>query len=83
LPNIEARQHNTFLLDVIYSVLPILVVAGLIWYFFIRRIKRISRESPQTATPTPQQRDRFEQLLDKWEEQARRMDSILERMEKK
>src|SRR5580704_12915752 len=41
LPQIEARQPNTMLLNLVWSVLPMLVIAVLIWFSFIARIKRV------------------------------------------
>src|ERR1043166_8825957 len=35
----EPREPNTMLLSVVWSVLPIIVIATLIWFFFIRQIK--------------------------------------------
>jgi cell division protease FtsH len=35
----EVREPSTMLLSVIWSVLPIVVIAVLIWFFFIRQIK--------------------------------------------
>ena len=48
-PNIDVSEPNTMLMSVIWSVLPILVIAALIWFFFIRQIRRIARNSPSTA----------------------------------
>ena len=39
LPQFEPREPNTMLLTAVWSVLPILVIATLIWFFFIRQIK--------------------------------------------
>jgi cell division protease FtsH len=39
LPQFEPREPNTMLLSVMWSILPILVVATLVWFFFIRQIK--------------------------------------------
>jgi len=39
LPQFEPHEPNTMLLTAIWSVLPILVIATLIWFFFIRQIK--------------------------------------------
>src|SRR5262249_13806085 len=39
LPQFEPREPNTMLLSVVWSVLPIIVIATLIWFFFIRQIK--------------------------------------------
>ena len=85
MPQFEARQPNTLLMSMIWSVLPIIVIAALIWFFFIRQIKRIARNSPSTPdlqARAGEQLDRFEQILDKWEDQARRMDAVLEKMER-
>src|SRR3989475_984710 len=38
-PHIEPREPSTMLLSVVWSVLPIIVIAALIWFFFIRQIK--------------------------------------------
>ena len=35
----EPREPNTMLLSVVWSVLPIIIIAALIWFFFIRQIK--------------------------------------------
>ena len=37
--NFDAQEPNTMLLSVLWSVLPILIIAALIWFFFIRQIK--------------------------------------------
>src|SRR5437773_2148290 len=39
LDKIDPREPNTMLLSVMWSILPILVVATLVWFFFIRQIK--------------------------------------------
>jgi cell division protease FtsH len=39
LPQFDPREPNTMLLTAVWSVLPILVIATLIWFFFIRQIK--------------------------------------------
>ena len=39
LDKIDPREPNTMLLSVMWSILPILVVAALVWFFFIRQIK--------------------------------------------
>jgi cell division protease FtsH len=38
-PMVEVREPNTMLLSVVWSVLPIVVIAAFIWFFFIRQIK--------------------------------------------
>jgi len=84
-PQFEARQPNTVVMSIIWSVLPIIVIAVLIWFFFIRQIKRIARNSPSTPdlqARAGEQLNRFEKILDKWEDQARRMDAVLEKMER-
>jgi len=81
-PQFEARQPNNMLLKVVWSILPIVIIAVLIWFFFIRRIKRISRESPDLQMKTAEQQDRLDRILDKWEQQARRMDGVLDKLER-
>src|SRR6266478_2224926 len=39
LENFEVKEPNTMLLSVVWSVLPIIIIATLIWFFFIRQIK--------------------------------------------
>src|SRR5215469_18532968 len=39
MPQFEVREPNTMLLSVVWSVLPIVIIAALIWFFFIRQIK--------------------------------------------
>ena len=84
LPQFEVREPNTALLGILWSVLPIIVVAILIWFFFIRQISKTARS---LRTPTElharsvEQQARFEKLLDKWEEQTKRMDGVLDRLE--
>lgn len=39
LPQFEVKEPNTMLLSVVWSILPILLIATLIWFFFIRQIK--------------------------------------------
>ena len=85
LPQFEARQPNTMVMSIIWSVLPIVVIALLIWFFFIRQIKRAAKNSPSTPdlqARAGEQLNRFEKILDKWEDQTRRMDAVLERMER-
>jgi len=84
LPQLEARQANTMLMSMLWSVLPIFIVAAMIWFFFIRRIKRSARTSPGTPDlqeKASQQLDRFEKILDRWEDQAGRMDVVLDKLE--
>lgn len=86
MPQFQPRQPNTVLLNLVYSLLPFVIIAALIWFFFIRQIKKAARTSPSAAevnTRALEQQKRFDGILDKWEEQARRMDAVLERMEKR
>src|SRR5215472_16199227 len=39
LPQYEPREPNTMLMSVAVSVLPFVIIAALIWFFFIRQIK--------------------------------------------
>jgi cell division protease FtsH len=39
LPQFEMREANTMLWSLAYSILPIILIAALIWFFFIRQIK--------------------------------------------
>ena len=83
-PNIEIREPNTKLLNVIWSLLPILVIALFIWFFFIRQIKKAAKTLPSTEerlTKEIEQQARFDKILDRWEQQAARMDAILDQRE--
>jgi cell division protease FtsH len=84
MPQFQAREANTMFLSVIWSVLPIVIIVGLIWFFFIRQIRRVSRDSPSTPdlqARTAAQQDRFDKIMDKWEDQACRMDAVLAKRE--
>ncbi|HZV34310.1 MAG TPA: ATP-dependent zinc metalloprotease FtsH [Verrucomicrobiae bacterium] len=37
--NFEPKEPSTVVLSLLYSVLPLLLIGGLIWFFFIRQIK--------------------------------------------
>jgi len=39
LPQFQPAEPNTMLLTMVWNILPILVIAALIWFFFIRQIK--------------------------------------------
>src|SRR5438093_311554 len=39
MPQFEVREPNTMLVSFMVSVLPIIIIAALIWFFFIRQIK--------------------------------------------
>jgi ATP-dependent Zn protease len=83
-PNFDLRQPNKMLVSVIWSVLPILVIAVFIWFFFIRQIRMASKTSPaleQRIAKEVEQQNRFDKVLDRWEQQADRMDAILDRGE--
>jgi ATP-dependent Zn protease len=86
MPQFEPRQPNTMLLSIAVSILPFMVIAALIWFFFIRQIKKAAKTSASAAEVNAralEQQKRFDGILDKWEEQARRMDAVLEKMEKR
>ena len=73
------------LMSVIWSILPIIIIAILIWFFFIRQIKKMAKAAASTSdlqARACEQQDRFDEILDKWEEQAKRMDAVLNKMEK-
>jgi ATP-dependent Zn protease len=76
LPQFEPHQPNTVLLSVFWSVLPVVVIAVLIWFVFMRQLRHARQN-----TPTAQ--GRMDRILDKWEEQAKRMDAILDKMERR
>ena len=85
LPEVEPRQPNTVLLSMLTSVLPFVLIAALIWFFFVRQIKKAYKSSPSAAEVNAralEQQKRFDGILDKWEEQAQRMDAVLEKMER-
>ncbi len=84
LPQFEVREPNTALLGILWSVLPIIVVAILVWFFFIRQIRKTFRTTPNPAelqARSVEQQNRYEKLLNKWEEQTKRMDGVLDRLE--
>ena len=85
LPQFEPRESNTLLFSLAVSVLPIIAIAALIWFFFIRQIKKAARTSPtrqELHAKESEQQARFDGILDKWEAQARRMDAVLDKMER-
>jgi ATP-dependent Zn protease len=71
----EPREKSQLLLGVGLSVLPFILIGLFIWFFFIRQIKKAA------ANPNSAQA-RYDRLLDKWEEQANRMDNVLDRLER-
>ncbi len=84
-PNFEVREPNTMLLSLVWSLLPILVIAVFIWFFFIRQIKKAMKTSPspeERLAKEVEQQGRFDKILDRWEQQADRMDAILDRGER-
>jgi len=76
LPQVEPGDASMVWFSILMSLLPFLIVGAVIWFFFIRRIKFASRKGSEDV-------DRYDKLLDKWEEQAKRMDGVLDRMERK
>jgi ATP-dependent Zn protease len=84
-PNVDVRQPNTMLTSVLWSILPIIVIAAFIWFFFVRQIKGYAKGGPsleERINKEVQQQQRFDTILDRWEQQADRMDKILERGER-
>jgi len=75
LPQFEPHEPNTVLTSVLVSVLPFVIIAVLIWFFFIRQIKKVA------IKPNPQH-ERFDQILSKWEAQITRLDAILDKWER-
>jgi ATP-dependent Zn protease len=85
LPQFEPRQPNTALLSVVWSIVPVLIVAAVIWFFFIRQIKKAARKVPNTATlfaRTEELQARFDQVLNRWEKQASRIEALLDKLER-
>jgi ATP-dependent Zn protease len=85
LPQFEPRQPNNLLMSIAVAILPFVVIALLIYFFFIRQIKKAAKMSPSFAdlqTRTAAQQDRLDKIMDKWEEQARRMDAVIGKMER-
>ena len=85
-PAFEAHQPNTALMSVIWSLLPIIVLAALIWFFFVRQIRKAAGKSQVTVDlniKTAEQQSRFDQVLDKWEQLAERMDALLDKQERR
>ena len=85
LPQFEPRQPNTMVFSLIVGVLPFVVIALLIYFFFIRVIRKAAKTSPSSAdlqTRATTQLDRMDKILEKWEEQARRMDAVIEKRER-
>jgi ATP-dependent Zn protease len=75
LPQFEPHEPNTVLTSIAVSVLPFVIIAALIWFFFIRQIRKAG------AKPNLQQ-ERFDQILSKWEAQITRIDAILDKWER-
>ena len=74
-PEFEPYEPNTLLMSLAVSVLPFVIIAVLIWFFFVRQIRK-------SVGRTGQQNDRLDAVLSKWEEQGRRMDQLLDKVEK-
>ena len=74
-PQIEPHEQNSVLLSVVVSILPLVVIAALIWFFVIRQIKKAGvQRNPQ--------HERLDEILSKWEAQITRMDAILSKWER-
>lgn len=85
MPEFQPREPHTMLMNVIWSVLPIFIIAVLIWFFFIARIKKVARttaNSAEAVASTALQRMRLDKILDKWEELADRLEAVLEKIQK-
>ena len=74
----EPHETSQLFLGVLLSVLPFILVGLFIWFFFVRQIRRAlgSRSRVENA------QTRYDMLLDKWEQQAKRMDAVLDRLER-
>ncbi len=85
LPQFQAREPNTLLMSLLWSLLPIVLIAVLIWFFFVRQIKLAGKSGVSVGelnTRAREQQDRFDRILDKWEEQGHRMDVVLDKLER-
>lgn len=85
LPQFEPSEPNRMLSSVLWSAFPIIVMALIIWFFFIRRIRTVTTTvlaTPEIKAYLTKREDRMDKILEKWEEQARRMDAILDRMDR-
>jgi cell division protease FtsH len=85
LPQFEPHQPNTVLASLVWSILPIIVIAVLIWFFFIRQIRiagKAATGATNSVSRTAEQQNRFDKLLDKWEAQSRRLDAVLDKWER-
>jgi ATP-dependent Zn protease len=85
LPQFEPQEPNPVLMNALWSVLPIIGIAAVIWFFFVRQIRKASMAQPgisKIRARRDEQQDRMDKVLDKWEEQGRRMDAILDKMER-
>lgn len=74
-PQFQPRELSSFWISILTSILPFVIIAALIWFFFIRQIKNVA------IKPNPQQ-ERFDQILSKWEAQITRFDAILDKWER-
>jgi hypothetical protein len=86
-PAFEAHQPNTMLWSLVWSVIPVVVIALFVWFFFLRHIRKVAiKTQPNTINldaKTAEQQQRFDRVLEKWEQQAARMDALLDRQERK
>ena len=48
----DIKQPNTMLLGILYSLFPILVIGLLIWFFFVRQIKRAGAQFTRSQRET-------------------------------
>jgi ATP-dependent Zn protease len=85
LPQFEPSQPNNLLLNVLLSILPFVIIGAFIWFFFIRGLRRAVVKASISTDPkstVDNSQARFDKILDKWEQQAKRMDGVLDRMER-
>ena len=83
-PNFNLWQPNKMVMSVVWSILPIVVIAAFIWFFFVRQIRKAAKTSSsleERVSKEVEQQARFDIILDRWEQQADRMDAILDRGE--
>ncbi len=84
MPQFQPREPNAMLINILVSVLPFVIIAALIWFFFIRQIRKSvgGVSAAEINARSVQQQERFDRILDKWEEQSRRMDAVLDKTER-
>jgi membrane protein implicated in regulation of membrane protease activity len=61
----ETGRGASALVAVFWSVLPIIVVAALIWWFFSRAVRKTQKRSEDYVTAQKLHNERVEQLLER------------------